>query len=127
MDRFTDFMVTDKATGDCIRADHLLEDVLERVIEGKPDPHAKKGQPQPHYTPEQQREARDLLARVGELKVAELGEALRKYGARAPDTGNEISEPFSFNLMFKTSIGPKGDMVGFMRPETAQGIFVNFK
>lgn len=30
-------------------------------------------------------------------------------------------------LMPKTSIGPSGNMVGYMRPETAQGIFVNFK
>eukprot|EP00955_Chlamydomonas_euryale_P007163 75816-Chlamydomonas_euryale.AAC.7 len=29
--------------------------------------------------------------------------------------------------MFKTSIGPKGDLVGYLRPETAQGIFVNFR
>lgn len=38
----------------------------------------------------------------------------------APDTKNDISDPFPFNLMFKTSIGPKGDFVGYMRPETAQ-------
>ena len=29
--------------------------------------------------------------------------------------------------MFKTSIGPRGDQVGYLRPETAQGIFVNFR
>ena len=29
--------------------------------------------------------------------------------------------------MFKTSIGPEGTSVGFLRPETAQGLFVNFK
>jgi glycyl-tRNA synthetase len=28
--------------------------------------------------------------------------------------------------MFQTSIGPNGDLVGFLRPETAQGIFVDF-
>ena len=45
----------------------------------------------------------------------------------APTTGNTLSEPFPFNLMFSTSIGPAGNMPGFLRPETAQGIFVNFK
>lgn len=45
----------------------------------------------------------------------------------APDTKNAVSEPFAFNLMFKTSIGPRGDMTGYLRPETAQGIFVNFR
>ena len=32
-----------------------------------------------------------------------------------------------FNLMFQTHIGPSGAVKGFLRPETAQGIFVNFK
>jgi len=64
---------------------------------------------------------------VEELDAGALGAALRRQGVRAPDTGNELSDPFPFNLMFRTSIGPKGDQVGFLRPETAQGIFVNFK
>lgn len=71
--------------------------------------------------------ARDLLARVGELTCEDLHEALTKYGVKAPETNNAISSPFPFNLMFKTSIGPRGDVVGYLRPETAQGIFVNFK
>lgn len=53
----------------------------------------------PNPTPQQ--EARDLLARVGELGAEELGAALTKYGVKAPDTKNDISEPFPFNLMFK--------------------------
>lgn len=38
---------------------------------------------------------------MGELKAEDLGAALRKYGVKAPDTKNDISEPFPFNLMFK--------------------------
>ncbi len=72
-------------------------------------------------------EARTTLATVGELDEAGLGAALRAWGVNAPDTGNDITEPKPFKLMFQTSIGPSGDMVGFLRPETAQGIFVNFK
>jgi len=41
--------------------------------------------------------------------------------------GNPISPPFPFNLMFETQIGPSGKFRGYMRPETAQSIFVNFK
>lgn len=117
VDRFTDFMVRDVKTGDCYRADHLLEAALEAFLEDKKTPPSK----------EAAREARELLAGVGELKEDTLGAALKKYGVVAPDTKNEISDPFPFNLMFKTSIGPKGDMVGYLRPETAQGIFVNFR
>ena len=32
MDRFTDFMVKDEKTGECFRADHLLEDVMEKLM-----------------------------------------------------------------------------------------------
>lgn len=72
-------------------------------------------------------EMRHTLAIVDELDAGHLGEQLTKYGVKAPDTGNELSAPFRFNLMFRTSIGPKGDQVGYLRPETAQGIFVNFR
>lgn len=72
-------------------------------------------------------EVNNLLASVDELSAAQLGEALTKYGVKSPDTKNDISAPFPFNLMFKTSIGPKGDQVGYLRPETAQGLFVNFR
>ena len=35
-------------------------------------------------------------------------------------------EVFDFNLMFTTSIGPGGQRKGYLRPETAQGMFVDF-
>ena len=68
-----------------------------------------------------------MLARLDEIDGPGLGAALTQYGVKAPETKNDISAPFPFNLMFRTSIGPKGDLTGYLRPETAQGIFVNFK
>ena len=48
---------------------------------------------------------------------------------RCPNCGSELGPPRRFNLMFKTFIGPVEDTANevFLRPETAQGIFVNFK
>ncbi|GBF92515.1 hypothetical protein Rsub_04619 [Raphidocelis subcapitata] len=117
VDRFTDYMVTDLKTGDPYRADHLVEGHLEALLEDTkaPLPAAEK------------REVKDLLAGVGEMDGAALGALITRFGIKAPDTKNDLSPPFPFNLMFKTSIGPKGDMVGYLRPETAQGIFVNFR
>jgi glycyl-tRNA synthetase len=48
---------------------------------------------------------------------------------KCPDCGGELTEARNFNLMFKTFMGAVEDSsaVVFMRPETAQGIFVNFK
>ncbi|MHC1579356.1 MAG: glycine--tRNA ligase [Candidatus Alkanophagales archaeon] len=55
-------------------------------------------------------------------------------GGRCPDCGGELSEPQDFNLMFKTRIGAvtgaeggeRGRGEAYLRPETAQGMFVNF-
>jgi glycyl-tRNA synthetase len=50
-------------------------------------------------------------------------------GDRCPECGGELTEARQFNLMFKTHVGPVEDAasVAFLRPETAQGIFLNFK
>lgn len=72
-------------------------------------------------------EIKHLLATVDDLSCDQLAAALKSYDVKSPDTKNDISAPFPFNLMFKTSIGPKGDQVGYLRPETAQGLFVNFR
>ena len=49
-------------------------------------------------------------------------------GSQCPDCGGELTDARSFNLMFKTFVGPVEDdaSVTYLRPETAQGIFVNF-
>ena len=46
-----------------------------------------------------------------------------------PSCGGELTEPHLFNLMFKTFMGPVEEEanVVYLRPETAQGIFVNFQ
>jgi glycyl-tRNA synthetase len=50
-------------------------------------------------------------------------------GNNCPACGGELTEPHLFNLMFKTSMGPIEEeaTVVYLRPETAQGIFVNFQ
>jgi glycyl-tRNA synthetase len=50
-------------------------------------------------------------------------------GNKCPDCGGELTEPRMFNLMFKTFMGPVENdaAVVYLRPETAQGIFVNFQ
>jgi glycyl-tRNA synthetase len=50
-------------------------------------------------------------------------------GSRCPECGGELTEARQFNMMFKTFVGPVEEdaAVAYLRPETAQGIFVNFK
>ncbi len=52
----------------------------------------------------------------------------QKPSKRPGECGGELTEPRSFNLMFETYLGPVSDTSAktFLRPETAQGIFVNF-
>jgi len=64
-----------------------------------------------------------------ECKVCHLRwRATDLNGSSCPDCGGELTEPKLFNLMFKTFMGPVEDeaSVVYLRPETAQGIFVNF-
>ena len=50
-------------------------------------------------------------------------------GTICPECGGELTEARRFNLMFKTHVGPMEDTahVAYLRPETAQGMFVNFR
>jgi glycyl-tRNA synthetase len=59
----------------------------------------------------------------------QLREAQPEGELKCPVCGGDLTEPRQFNLMFETNMGPvkeEGSTV-YLRPETAQGIFVNFK
>lgn len=62
------------------------------------------------------------------LSLAEVDDFSQVLGPDANELGS-LTEPREFNLMFKTYVGALGgeESVAFLRPETAQGIFVNFK
>eukprot|EP01147_Barroeca_monosierra_P002210 gene2210-5221_t len=113
--RFADIMVKDMQTGDCHRADHLLEDVMAQMLR------------QDGLGSEDAEEYSRVQAMADTYTKEELQELFVKYNIKAPITGNELSEPIDFNMMFKTEIGPTGDNPGFLRPELAQGIFLAFK
>ncbi|XP_071811964.1 glycine--tRNA ligase-like [Apostichopus japonicus] len=115
VDRFADYMVKDVKTGECFRADHLVKAHLEKLMKDK------------KTTTEMKDEMNTVLALLDNYDQAGLAEVLKKYNVTSPLTNNDITEPVEFNLMFATQIGPAGNMPGFLRPETAQGIFVNFK
>ena len=44
----------------------------------------------------------------------EMGEVLKKFSIQSPLTGNELTEPIEFNLMFATQIGPSGLVKGWV-------------
>ncbi|ALM74323.1 glycine--tRNA ligase [Thermococcus barophilus] len=61
------------------------------------------------------------------LSAEELTKIIKENGIKCPQCGGELGDVWYFNLMFETYIGPYKDKKGYLRPETAQGIFVNFK
>ena len=74
-----------------------------------------------------------LVQCLGECKKRwredHLREAQPEGELRCPECGGELTEARQFNLMFETHVGPvqDGSSTVYLRPETAQGIFVNFK
>src|SRR5680860_258705 len=67
--------------------------------------------------------------RLDHLQEAAEAEGRDPTGLKCPECDGDLSEPRNFNLMFQTNMGPVQDegSTVYLRPETAQGIFVNFK
>ncbi len=65
--------------------------------------------------------------KVEGLKPEDLTKIIKENNIRCPVCGGELGEVKPFLLLFQTQIGPYEGDRGFIRPETAQGAFVNFK
>jgi glycyl-tRNA synthetase len=70
--------------------------------------------------------AKGLHDNPATLDEHELGRLLRENDVKCEVCKGDLSSPRRFNLMFKTSIGAGKGKPAYMRPETAQGMFVNF-
>ncbi|HHV18955.1 MAG TPA: glycine--tRNA ligase, partial [Thermoanaerobacterales bacterium] len=95
---FNDALIDCKQCKSRFRADHIIEDSLNMHVEGK--------------------------------SVQELTEIIHENKIKCPTCGNVAwTDARVFNLMFKTYQGATEDSssIVYLRPETAQGIFVNFK
>ncbi|ORX97956.1 glycyl-tRNA synthetase-like protein [Clohesyomyces aquaticus] len=142
VDKFADWMCKDPKSGEIFRADHLVEEVLEarlkgdkeargqKVEEGVEDPKKKKKKLKAITAVKLEdavvQEYEEVLAKIDNYNGDELGELIKKYNIKNPATGNDLLPPVAFNLMFQTSIGPSSNLPGYLRPETAQGQFLNF-
>ncbi|KAL2208270.1 glycyl-tRNA synthetase 1 [Sarocladium strictum] len=143
VDRFSDWMCRDPKSGDIFRADHFVEDILEGRLDGdkkarqvaveektkdaKREKKKVKGQVEAVKLEDAVvKEYEEILAQIDNFDGPALGELIRKYDLRVPASGELPTEPVAFNLMFQTSIGPSSNLPGYLRPETAQGQFLNF-
>lgn len=145
VDKFSDWMCRDLKTGEIFRADHLVEEVLEARLKGDKeargiahDPNAEEDADKKKrkkkvkqikaikLEDEVVKEYETVLAKIDGYSGEELGELMVKYTINNPGTDGPLEPPMAFNLMFETAIGPSGQLRGFLRPETAQGQFLNF-
>ena len=62
------------------------------------------------------------------MTMEQMDAVIAERGIKSPD-GNPLSKSRTFNMMFKTHVGAteSDDSISYLRPETAQGIFTNFK
>ena len=97
LDTFDDMIVECPDCGASHRADHLVEDATE-------------------------------LEEAESLSPERIGELVAEHAIGCPVCGTALADQpvETFNLMFETSIGPGSGSPGYLRPETAQGIFVDF-
>ena len=97
LDGFDDMLVECPDCGESHRADHLIED--NTAVED-----------------------------AESLPVPKIEALLADHGIRCPTCGGDLAGESvdDFNLMFETNIGPGSSTPGYLRPETAQGIFVEF-
>lgn len=98
LDSFNDALIDCKSCKSRFRADHIIEDAIGMDVEGK--------------------------------TAAEMTEIIHNEEIKCPVCGSkDWTDARLFNLMFKTFQGVVEDSssVVYLRPETAQGIFVNFK
>jgi glycyl-tRNA synthetase len=70
----------------------------------------------------------DNGVKVQGMTFEQMVEKVKELNIKSPK-GNELTEPKQFNMMFKTNLGPveSEESTVYLRPETAQGMFVNFK
>lgn len=111
--KFNDYMVSDTVDKMLYRADQLIEQVLQKRLEETKDETQKE-------------QINHDLKLVSDMTGEELESCIERWDIKSP-SGNPLSKAVPFNLMFNTEIGPGERAIrGFLRPETAQGIFVNF-
>lgn len=144
VDKFADWMCKDPKNGDIFRADHFVEDILALRLKGDKEARGLKVVEEEAQDPSKKKkrhkgkaeavklddavvkEYEETLAKIDNYDGDQLGELIKKHDLKSPSTGLQPTPPVPFNLMFQTTIGPSSNVPGYLRPETAQGQFLNF-
>lgn len=99
---FTDFITMCESCKTPYKADKAVEEYYE-----------KKG-------------IREELNGVKKLGAEQLEATIARLGIKCEKCGKKLGKVEKFNLLFKTQVGPYGRETAYLRPETPQGIFIDF-
>jgi glycyl-tRNA synthetase len=91
VEKFTDKMVKDVETGECFRADKMLEDFIDDLIEKNPT--MSSAEVEKHRLVQRQADA---------FSLEEIYQLFQEYGIKGEE-GHDLSKPFDFNLMFEVN------------------------
>ncbi|NQU66545.1 MAG: glycine--tRNA ligase [Candidatus Marinimicrobia bacterium] len=126
VENFHDPLVDNKESKKRYRLDHLLEDQTDEVVQNLLT--SLYVETIPDFANDEEK-YQTIVAKLSENESTS-SEAMKQAGVIDPHTKKvgDWTDLRQFNLMFKTHMGPVADSgsVVYLRPETAQGIFVNF-
>ena len=97
VEKFADFMVKDTKTGQCHRADRLIDESITKLI-------AKNKK----MTDEEKKKLQRHQLDCENYNAEQLDACIAEVGIKAPETNNDLSGAQAFNLMFASEIGPTG-------------------
>ena len=95
-------------------------------VGGFSDPLVEDLETKKRYRADHLLEANDIDPRG--MTILDMNKTIKEKGIKSPD-GNKLGDVRQFNMMFQTYVGATQDesSISYLRPETAQGMFVNFK
>jgi len=113
-----------KFRADTLVADHLEGEMKTLAARSAAGPLAQEREMEAEG--EHAKRLKEHLSRLPGMKPEEMSAKIKELGIKCPECQGRLAEVGWFNLMFKTNIGPIEGNPGYTRPETAQGIFLDF-
>ena len=92
LSKFSDLMVRDSKTNEAFRVDHFIKAELQNKMKSNKN---------------NVKEISEALKKLDQTSnINEIKSIISKYNIKSPKTGNDLTDPIPFNLMFQTQFGP---------------------
>ena len=102
VDKFSDLLIYDRIANEPYRADHLVEDFVDKTLAERTD-----------LTDEQKKDLDEIKIHADSMSPEQIKEVIARWNILSP-AGNKLDDPVPFNMMFQTKIGPTGKDEAFV-------------